>query len=842
VTNRVTGRGDAQSSAKPRQRIRRSAGGGGGWRASIAVSIIMAALLHDVRAALRQLARDPRFSLAVVLTLATGIAATAVIFNVLNNTLLRPLPIADEARVFRLLDWTRGPDGEPVRRSTRALNYLAIRDRAKSFDTIVGMRAVNLPLDSGGTVRQAYVAMVSPGAFALLQARPVAGRLFTPAEEAAGADAGVLLVSHALWQQELGGRADAIGSTVRLDGRPHTVIGILGPAFRFPYRVDAWTPERVGPALDASLATLARLSRTVTPQQAQAELDAIAAAMERERPDSNRGLRYLMVPLREQLIGDQSRVTWSLFATAALLLALAAANAMNLLLARGARRTRQLAIVAALGASRGQQLRLLITESVLLSAAATVAGLLLAAMASGLVMNLVPLPLRTELGLGETAFDWRVAGFASAVTAVTAILAGLAPARRLSATDPIIVLRQQARGSSGPRRLMQALVIGEVALASILLLAAGLMADNLRRLGDAALGLDAEGLASVEIGLPPSRYATAESRIAIATRLVEAAQSLAGVERAGIVTVNPLDRGSFGAPIETGDRPLAPREAPQIVNHRLVSASWFAAAGLRLERGRFFDASDRADSPPVVIVSRHMAARLWPGVDAVGKQIRLARPNMPWMTVVGVVHDVRDFGEWRDTWYLPYAQQAGSFAGATLHLMLRTAVPADALARDLRHAARAIDPALPIDVPTPMTSMWENGLEQQRLAASASTLFAAAGSLLALIGTYGVLAYAVAARTRELGIRLALGAARRTMLVDVVGHGLRLAAAGLALGIGVGLAVNRALAAVAAESPGTSPRLIAAVIVALATCAAAAALIPALRATRIDPVDVMRAE
>jgi hypothetical protein len=343
---------------------------------------------------------------------------------------------------------------------------------------------------------------------------------------------------------------------VKLDGRSRTIVGILGPGFRFPYEVDAWMPERIRTDVEASLAAIARLKRTVTREQAQQELDAIATAVETERPDTNRGMRYAMQPLREQLIGAQSRVTWTLFATAALLLGLACANVTNLLLARGARRARELAVQAAIGAPRSRQVRQLIVESLVYASAGTAIGLLLSAGLSDLVMDLVPLPLRTQLGLGEAAFDWRVAIFAAVVAAITSVVAGLAPARRMTQANAIDALRQQSRGSTGPRRLMQSIVVGEVALASVLLLAAGLMADNLSRLVTADLGLQSERLAAIEIGLPPSRYAGAESRLTLTRQVLEATRAIPGVERAGVVTVNPLARGSFGAPIETEDRPL----------------------------------------------------------------------------------------------------------------------------------------------------------------------------------------------------------------------------------------------------------------------------------------------
>jgi predicted permease len=551
---------------------------------------------------------------------------------------------------------------------------------------------------------------------------------------------------------------------------------------------------------------------------------------------------FVMLPLREQLIGGDADDTWILLAAAALLLGLSCANVTNLLLARGARRTREIAVRAAIGASRSRQIRELIGESLIYAASGTALGLAIAGVASDVVMTLVPLPLREQLGLGETTFDWRVAVFAASVMALTTLVAGLAPARRLAQTNALETLRQSGRGVTGPRALMQMLVIGEVAFASLLLLAAGVMATNLSRLMSADLGLATEQLSAVEITLPPSRYGDGTSRLAVSRVLLEAARSAAGVERAGFVTTNPLDRGSYGAGIETEERPLAPGEAALVVNHRLVSEGWFETAGIPLVQGRVFDARDDERSAPVAIVSRRMAARLWPGANPIGRRIRMARPNMPWLKVVGVVADLRDYGEWRDTWYLPYAQHADTFAAGTVHLMLRTPLDARALAQGLRDAVRQVDSALPIPVPTPMTAFWSASLEPARLAASASTLFGLSGLLLAVIGTYSVLAYAVAARTRELGIRVALGATRSTVLRDVLGRGAALAGAGLFVGVLAGVAANRVLSSVAAETPGLTLTLIAGVMLTIGASSVAASAVPACRAMRIDPVDVMRAE
>jgi predicted permease len=549
-----------------------------------------------------------------------------------------------------------------------------------------------------------------------------------------------------------------------------------------------------------------------------------------------------MQPLREQLIGDQTRITWNLFAAAILLLALSCANVANLLLARGARRGREIAVQSALGASRLRQAQQFVVEALVYSAAGTTVGLACAALFGDLAMSLVPLPLRTQLGLGEVTFDWRAAIFAAGVTAVTAVAAGLFPARRLASVNPVEALRDRTRGSTGSRTLMQALVVGEVALAAVLLHASAVMTDNLTRLTQADLGLRADGLSTIEITVPEARYPGPSERNAIVRRLLDAAVSVPGVTNAGIVTVNPLERGSFGAAIETEDRPLAPREAGFIVNNRLVTPGWIATAGVPLLQGRLLTPQDDERNAPVVMVSHRTAERLWPGQNPIGKRIRQARPNAAWLTVVGVVADVRDFGDWRETWYLPYAQQASTFGAGTLHLMLRSPLPPDTLGAGMRAAIATVDAHLPVPFPAAMSSFWDASLEQQRLAAAASVMFGTSGLLLAVIGTYGLLAYAVSTRVREFGIRLALGARRIVVLNEILRQGATLAGAGLLLGAAGGLATNRALLAVATESRGIPLSLTLLGWAALAASALMASLVPALHATRIHPAEAMRTD
>lgn len=798
-------------------------------------------VLSDLRYALRLVQSDWRFSLTLVATLATGIAASGAIFNVVNASLFRPLPIPDETRVYRLQDYTLDQGGQRVLRSNRVLNFLAIHDETRSFESVIGMRRVEWSLVDGATPIPVKVILVTAGSMDLLGVQPIAGRLFTSDEESAGIDSNVMVLSHALWQRQFGATTAAIGKTVRLEDRVVTIVGVAPPGFRFPYDAEAWMPEQLNPAIEVSVAAFARLAPGVTRAQAEAELDAIAVRAEATRPVVNRAVRFAMTPMRESLVGDETQTSVALMGAAVLLLVLASANAANLLLARGIRRAREIAVRAALGADRWRQVRQMLTESVVFAALGTAAGLVIAAPLSAFVVDLVPNELRDQLGMLQTNVDWRAALFAAAVTCTAGVLAGVAPALKLARADVSDTLRQQTRGATGGHRLMRILVVGEVSLAAVLLISAGLMIDNLQRLLNADLGLRSEHLLSMRMPLPP-RYDTPERRTMLVRQLTEAADAVPGVERAGVVTVNPLDRGSFGAAIESEDQPLASGQGAPIVNHRLVSADWLPTAGVTMLRGRGFTTADIATSPPVAIVSRQLANRMWADGDPIGKRIRQARPNAPWITVVGVAGDVRDTGDWKETWYVPYQQHAATLAAGTVHVMLRSGVDPSATLAAMRQSVAAIDPMLPVPEPMIMETLWWNAQAQQRMGAAASAIFAISGLLLAALGTYGVLAYLVSARAREFGIRLALGATPWTVHSMVLRDGGTLVLTGLITGGVMSVAVVRVLHSITTEASGVPVMLPWIVAGVLAATAMAASLIPARRATRTSPADVMRSE
>ncbi|HYE87038.1 MAG TPA: ABC transporter permease, partial [Vicinamibacterales bacterium] len=405
--------------------------------------------LADLKYAIRLTLKDWRFSLTLIATLATGIAASGAIFNVVNASLLRPLPIPEESRVYRLRDFTQNPGGQRVLRSNRVPNFHAIRDEARSFSDVVGLYRMEWSLISGDTPIPIKMTLMSPGSLEFLGARVHAGRFFTRDEQQLGLDANVVMLSHSFWQQHFGGRQDVIGSTVRIESRIATVVGIVAPGFRFPYDAEGWMPERFSPTSETSLAVFARLAEGVTPQQAEQELDAVATRAEAARPVANRGVRFAMVPVREDFVGDQSRSTLALMAAALLLLVLASANVANLLLASGIRRAKEVAVRSALGAERSRQVRQMLIEAGVFAVIGTVIGLAIAAPLSQSVIDLVPNTLRDQFGLADTAIDWRAALFAAAITGGVALASGLIPALRISRADVTTTLRESSRGVSG---------------------------------------------------------------------------------------------------------------------------------------------------------------------------------------------------------------------------------------------------------------------------------------------------------------------------------------------------------------------------------------------------------
>jgi putative ABC transport system permease protein len=802
---------------------------------------------QDLRYAVRLQRRAPLNSAIAIAILALGIGANTAMFSAINHVLLRPLPFPDADRLLRLRDQVTGADGQAHAFNMSSRSVLAVREDTTTFAGVVAMSGEDATLTGGDVPERVSVVLQSDGFDETLHVTPVLGRAFTPDEARRGLDSGVALVSYAVWQARFGGAATAIGTPVRLDDRSVTIIGVMPPGYAFPYEAQFWLPFALDPAdRRHDFAVWARPRAGLTATQVRGSLDAASQRVRQRYASTLPSYGIEMMTLRENLVGTQDAPLRALTQIVSVLLLVACVNLATMMLVRAVARQREFALRAVLGASRARHIRQLATESLLLATIGCGAGLVLTGWLAPFTARLVPSVLSGQLGLTTPRTDWRVAMFAVAVSLVTALVAGIVPAVVSWRRDP--KLSEDGRTSSGgpaSRRMLGGLIVAETALTVVLLAGAGLVIKNYARLQAEPLGFAANGLLALELAPSPITYASAAARATLADRIVDAVRVLPGVSHAALTTVNPLGGGTWGASVITErDAALGP-EAAVHVNDRLITPALFDTMRIPLQRGRAFTSDDRAATLPVAVVSAAMARRLWPGHDAIGQRLRPARPGEPWVTVVGIagdVSDAHDAGVPRETWYRPYAQQAGTSQAETVYLMVRSGGDPLALVAAARHAIAGIDRTLAPYNPVAMDRYRSESLLRERVSAGFMLGFGAFGLALAALGIYGVVAFGAARRTMEFGIRIALGARLADILALVLRGNLMLVAAGAAAGAVIAIAVNRVLASLLSEvgpldvpSPLTAVTLI--LVVATAAC-----LVPALRAARLNPTASLRGQ
>jgi len=795
----------------------------------------METLWQDVRYALRGFARRPGFTAAALLTLGVGIGATVGVFSVARAALFAPLPFPGGERMVRLFIVHPGSE---THISLAPETFLEIRDRQQSFENLVAHRYSDLTLLGLDAPRRVVGMAVSEGWAETMGVTPLIGRTFTPEDDAAG---GVVVLSHALWQDELGGDPSVLGRRLTLDGEDYAVIGVLTPGYRFPYDADLWYPMQLGSGRRATwgLNVQARLAPGVTPAQVDADLGRIASALAADLPNRHREARLIAVPARDELVEGHDRLLLLLLGAVGFVLVLVCANLANLLLARGVAREREMAIRAALGAGRGRQVRQLLTESLTLGALGGALGLGLAWLSSPALRAL--LPPRLQWVVGSVPIDGPVLGFALVTAVGCSVLFGLVPALRASRRDVERALRAGRRsgGAAGSRRLLDALAVFEVALALTLVSGATLMLRNLDRLQKRDLGYPAARLGIFTTSLDREPYTDPARRSRFVSDVEDRLRALPGVESAGTTCVYPLGRENFLAGIEVAGRET--REGERfLVNHRLVTPGFLRTLGVRLLRGRLIEDTDVPGALPVVVVSEALARRYWPGEDPVGRRVRNQRAagETPWLTVVGVVSDVREFDDVDETWYLPWAQHAEEAFAGQATFAVRSDVP---LTPDLaRRAVGGVDPTQAVYEVASVRAAYAETLEQERFGSTLLGTFAAFGLLLAGIGLYGVLSYLVSQQTHEIGIRMALGAGRGDVGLAVLRRGGRVVAAGLAIGAVLVVALSRLVAGLVSEIEPLDPVSLALGFGVLVLVGAQACWLPARRAMRSDPILALR--
>ncbi|HEX8184224.1 MAG TPA: ABC transporter permease [Blastocatellia bacterium] len=805
----------------------------------------METLLQDIRYSIRVLLKSPAVTTVALITLTLGIGATSAIFSVVNAVLLRPLPYEEPDKLVFITE--RSPVLEGM--SVAYPNFLDWREQNGVFDKIGVYRRVSFNLTGSGDPDRFVGGEVSADVFNALRAKPIIGRTFLDEEDKAGASP-VVVLSYGLWQRRFGKGADIVGQTLTLNGKPHTVVGIMPPDFRFPSGVDLWVP--VGLNADnpswvrgnhPGLYAIARLKPGATIEQAQAEMETIAVRLEQQYPQSNTGNRVAISPLLNRIVGDVRPALLILLAAVGLVLLIACVNVANLLLARAAARQKEIAVRMALGATRSRLIRQLLTESVMLSVAGGALGLLLAAWGTDLLVAISP---NNVPRFAEIKLDNRVFAFTAAIAVVTGILFGLAPALHASKLNLNEMLKEGGRGATAGfrrQRVRSLLVISEVAVALVLLISAGLLIKSFLRLQQVDPGFKPDNVLTAGIPLPRTKYLEPTKRIAFYESLFSRIASLPAVEAVGAVSELPVEGGSQTFFV-VEDRPLPPPEEIPLTEYSLVSTGYFKAMGLRLLSGREFNEQDVRDAPLVCIIDQNFAEQYWPGQDPIGKRMKYggANPDNPWATIVGVVANVKyqglDQESPRVQTYMPYTQS--TFLGASL--VIRTAGDPARLAAAVRSEVMALDPDLPVfDVRT-MNDVLKESVAPRRLYMTLLGLFAGVAVTLAAIGLYGVMSYSVTQRTHELGIRMALGARQRDVLRLVVGQGMALAFAGIALGVIGAFGLTWLLSSLLFSVSATDPIIFIAIPLILAGVALGASFVPARRATKVDPMVALRYE
>ena len=803
--------------------------------------------LADLRFALRRFHRHFAVSLAAVLTLALGIGAVTALFSVVQAVLLRPPPFRAPAELVSVGTY---PAGRPENRFE--ISYPDFRDwraRSRSFqDLAVYQTALGRVVwESGGEPVPAAGFMVSGHLFDLLGARAALGRTLEPADDRPGAGL-VVVLSDATWRREFAASPEALGRTVRLDGVAHTVIGVMPPEFDFPRAAGFW--RAVEPAVDSLvhkreigfLSVVGRLRPGVTRADAEAELSRVADEAARETLPADIHVAASIAPLAEQLTGRVRPVLLVLFGATALVLVIACVNVASLLLAQAPARRRELAVRTALGASGGRLLRQLLAESVVIGVTGGALGYVLAAAAVRTLGAMVP----AELFRGETvSMDGTVVTFAALVALLASVGFGLAPAWTGVRTDVQAALRDGGKTSSGKgaRRFLRLLVVMETAVAMVLLVGAGLVLNGFLRLRAVDPGPDPHLTLTLQVFPSNAELAEAAKSHAFFSRLVERVEALPGVEAAAGVLIRPLEGPQgFDYPFTIEGRSREEQATNPFLNYEAVTPGYFASTGLRIISGRGFTPQDRAGAPRVVIVGQSVARRFWPGADAVGRRIKWGAPDgpAPWLEVVGVVEDGRYRGLESVSLdaYVPYEQSPWPLN----HLVVRTQADPAALVASLRREATAIEPSVRLlDVAT-VGAMMRAALARPRFATTLLGSFGVTALLLAAVGLAGVLWFTTRERTREIGIRMALGASAGRIRLDILREGATLALLGLALGAGLAAALARLVRSLLYEVGPHDLPTYAVVAVALGGVAVLAAFLPAWRASRQDAVVALRSD
>ncbi len=813
----------------------------------------MRTLLQDVRYGLRLLARSPGFTAIALLTLMLGIGATAAMFSVVDAVLLRALPYRDPQRLVSVFEDASGT-GFP-RNTPAPGNYADWRAQTQIFSGVAATleRVYSLtggPEGQHGEPENLDGTAVTQNLFSVLGVEPVLGRVFLPEEDRPGAPH-VVLIGHGLWQRRFGGDPNLVGRAITLNNEKYTVVGVMPPGFSYPFRdPELWTPAAFTPERLANrgahyLTVVARLQPGVTVAKANAELRVLCNRLARAYPDTNAGIsRFFAEPLQSTYTRDARTSLMVLMAAVAFILLIACANIANLLLSRATGRQREIAVRTALGAARGRVIRQMLTESALLACGGGLLGVLLAGGCFNFLKNLIPADLSRSVSL---SLDPHVLAFAVGISLASSFLFGMAPALQVSKIDLNEMLKEGGRGNSGSRRRIfrNLLVVGEVALSLMLLVGSGLLLVSFSKLRGLDPGFQTDHVLTARLVVPHTKYGDFTKRSQFFAQVLEKVRALPGVKASGFTSALPLtwNGGTNGF---TPEGVVLDPNVTYDANNRVVTPGYFEAMRIPLRSGRLFDQGDGPDAAPVAIVNETMARKFWPGQDVVGKRLKFGdgQDKTPWCRIVGVVGDVHQMrlsDPPRQEMYFP-SWQAGDNWMVPRDLVIQAAGNPLGLAAAVRQAVWSIDRDQPVSLVMTLDNLLDQDVAQRRIQAALLGGLAGLALVLACVGIYGVLSYLVTQRTREIGVRVALGASAADVFRTVAGQGMALAAAGIAAGLAGALALSRLLGSLLFGVHATDPLTYLAAIAVFAVVALLACYFPARRATRVDPLRALRYE
>ncbi|MEN3330906.1 MAG: hypothetical protein V7641_271 [Blastocatellia bacterium] len=806
----------------------------------------------DIRYGFRLFVKKPGFTLIVVLTLALGIGANTAIFGIINTVLMHPLPFREPHRLVML--WETNLEEGVSQDQVSPPNLRDWRDQSQVFDGVAAFASTNFTLTGLDETEKINGSQITPELLPLLGVNPIKGRVFASDEGQPGRDQ-VVLVAQGLWQRRFGADPNLVSKTITLDGKTYEVVGIMPAGFEFPKwlepvgsknatKAELWTPLSLNNE-DANkrgaryLSAIARLKPGVTAAQAQAALVPIAQDLQ-EKYQENQGYSVTVVPLQKQVVGRVERALLIFFGAIILVLLIACTNVANLLLARAAARQKEMAIRAALGGSRWQLIRQLMTESLLLGLAGGLAGLLVAYWAIKFIVASFPdmIPRANEITI-----DARVFGFTILLSLLTGLLFGITPTLQTLKTDLSEPLKEGGRGSTeglNRNRTRSILVVAEVALALILLVGAGLLIKSFLRLTSVELGFNTDNLIAMRVALPQSKYKQPYQKEAFFKQLTSRIESLPGMQSVAMTTNLPLSGTNMSFRFMIEGRPAPPTEI-LLAQYHAISPNYFRTMGIELRQGREFNEQDEAEAQPVVIVNETLARRFFPDEDPVGKRLKITYGKPLPRQIVGVIKDVKHQGlesSSQEELYVPYAQNPWAF----MTLVARTQAEPKDIAAALKSEVWAIDRDQPIDRIKSVEELVADSVSRPRFYARLLGLFAALAMILAAVGIYGVISYSVSQRTHEIGIRMALGAQQRDVLLLIIKQGLMPTLIGIAIGLTAAAGLTHLMASLVFGVSVTDPLTFIAVSLLLVGIALLACYIPARRAARVDPLIALRYE